>query len=182
MVHMFRLPKRAYSKRPFLTTVFLATFIVFAISYASLFTYARTTYHNKAEIGFEGYNMLHMKLVGVYSLIDFAYNDKKDEFVLDYTHARNWAWKAWWCATCYANIKDTDSQMTKHRLYDRALWEAGSWNAQCNGYNEIEIKTTGTPNKLWFDYWAYSSCSDLYTGKLLESVPMLVELIFDLLG
>ncbi len=134
-------------------------------------------YGNKARAGMEGYNPLGMKLTGTYSMIKFAYDDTTNRFVLKYTIARNWAWKAWWCFTCFANIKSTTVSLTPTRLYDRAFWEQGSWNVHYNGYNEIELKTTSTPNYIYTDIWIYANGSPHQWPYLFDWIPVIIDFI-----
>ena len=88
-----------------------------------------------------------------------------------------WAWKAWWCATCFAHIKDTVTSFTSTRLYDRASWEQGSWNAHFHGYNEIELKTTSTPNYIYTDLWVYCDGSFYHWPKLFDWIPVIIKFI-----
>lgn len=138
---------------------------------------AQVHYNNHAKAGAEGYNPFGWKMTGVYSEINFAYDDSSNSFVLSYTKARNWAWKAWWCATCYANILSTTTQMTSHRLYDRAEWEMGSWNGGETGYNEIELETTSTPNYIWTDVFVYRSGVGYQYPSLFDWIPVLIDWI-----
>ncbi len=139
---------------------------------------ARVWYDNLVKAGGELYNVLGMKLTGVYSQVRFAYDDAANRFVLEYTSVRNWAWRAWWCFTCFAYIKDTATSLTPTRLYDRALWEQGSWNVRYVGYNEIELKVTTTPGVLYVDVWVYFSDQHQYRWpRWFERVPLTIVFV-----
>gem|GEM_PF-2331821 len=129
------------------------------------------------QVGAEGYNPFGWKLTWVYSMIKFAYDDIANQFVLDYSEARNWAGKVWWCFTCDAKIVDTITQMTLYRLYDRASWQMGSWNAKYTGYNEIEIKTTSTRNYLYVSYWVRIDGEGTFGNALNQWIPIIIQLI-----
>lgn len=131
---------------------------------------------HRYNVGVEGYNPFGWKLAWVYSMIKFAYDYVANQFVLDYSEARNWAGKVWWCVTCYAEIKDTLTQMSTNRLYDRANWRMGSWNAEFNGYNEIEIKTTPIRNRIQVGYWVYIDGRGTFEDILFDWIPVIIEL------
>ena len=153
------------------------TAVLLALVLLPMTASAQIHYNNRVKIGTELHNIFGWTATGVYSQIKFAYDDITNSFVLRYTKARNWAWKAGWCFTCYAHILSTTTQMTSHRLYDRALWEMGSWNGDWTGYNEIEIMTTSTPNRIYLDLWIYYYGGPTYHRILLDLIPVILQWI-----
>jgi len=159
----------------------LLPLITVATILAYRIVHAATYYDQYVMVGAEGYNPLDMKLTGVYSQIKFAYNEEQNKFLLDYTNARNWRYEARWCITCYANILDTKTTLTDHELYDRAMWEMGSYNVHYTGYNEITIKTTETVDYLWVDYWVYIDGKGKFgPGGEISLLPIVIEFVLEL--
>jgi len=115
----------------------------------------------------------------VYSMIVFAYDDVKNEFVLErpFTYVRSWPEKAWWCLTCYAEITDVMGYTHRNELYNRANWKMGSWNARFTGYNEITVATTGTPGRLYVDYWVYIDGEGKFGELALKVIPIVIDFI-----
>jgi len=137
------------------------------------------SYGNYVRVGMEGRNIFGQKLTGVYSMIVFAYDDATNKFVLNnqYTYTRNWAEKAWWCFTCFAEITDTKSYTYPNQLYNRANWRQGSWNVELTGYNEITIATTSTPKYVYIDYWIHVDGRSDWVGKIFQLIPVALEII-----
>lgn len=153
-------------------------FIIVAASSANAIIYN----DNRVKVGAEGYNPLGQLLVGVYSQIEFDY-DSVDNRFLD-IDIRNWRYVAWWCLTCYAEITSTTTQVDPQlRLYDRATWRLGSWNAEFTGYNEIEVEREYWIDDDWLeiDYWVYIDGSgtygDIIQGIASEVLPIIIQFI-----
>jgi len=158
----------------------LAALLMVVITLLTLPVYhGAISYGNRVKVGAEIYNPFGWKLAGVYSMIVFAYDDTTNKFVLadGYTYVRNWAEKAWWCLTCYAEILDTMGYTYPNKLYNRANWKMGSWNAEWTGYNEINIATTYTPNYIYVDYWVYVYGEGRYGEAIFDWIPVIIEFI-----
>jgi len=139
---------------------------------------AGISYGNYVETGLETYNPLNQQLTGVYTKITFAYDDDKNQFVTDYryTYVRHWTYKAWWCATCYADILDVKDSTSPNYLYGRAKWKQGSWNAEINGYNEVAVSTTDQKNKLFVDIYVYANGEfKIAIDRLTSFIPVRIR-------
>lgn len=139
---------------------------------------AQVTYDNSITAGKEGFNPLGWKLTGVYSKVVYAYDWSSRTFLeFPYTYTEHWAEKAWWCFTCYAEIRYTYTTMGSSYIRTYASWKMGSWNGGEQGFNEIECKTTSTSGYVWHRVRVYSEGNLDFIQIVIEIVPIILSFI-----